>query len=156
MNSLIKTGAFALMSVAVMAAGQLSIAQEKKMPGAASTTKEVVWPAEQIQFKDVIAGVKKAILWEEPITGRYAALTKFAAGTKNALHTHSSDIKMVVISGTFVYGSDGKENKLGPGSYLLIPAGKEHTSGSDSDCLFFEESPGRFTMNMVKEKPAAK
>jgi hypothetical protein len=55
---------------------------------------------------------------------RTAVLVKFAAGTDNGLHTHTYDIKAVVISGTFLYGSGGAAPKnLGPGSYLLIPGG---------------------------------
>jgi len=124
----------------------------EEMKKVAPMGKEVVWPADQLQFKDVMPGIKRAVLWGDPATGKYGSVTKFDAGIKHALHTHSSDIKIVVISGMFVYGADGKETHLGAGSYLLIPANKQHNSGTDagSDCTFFEESPGKFTMTMVK------
>ena len=120
--------------------------------GKASTAKAVAWPADQIQFKPVIPGVTKAVLWGDPDKGAYGTLTRFAAGTKNALHTHSHDIKIVVISGTFVLGTETGEKQLGPGSYALEPAGMKHTSGAapGADCLFFEESDGKFDMKMLE------
>lgn len=61
-------------------------------------------------------------------------------------------IKLVVISGTFVYNTGGGERKLGPGSFLLEPAGLKHTSdaSADSDLLFFEESDGPFDITPAK------
>lgn len=117
-----------------------------------SAAKEVVWPADQLQFKPVQPGITKAVLWGDPTKGAYGALTRFAAGTKVPLHTHSHDIKVVVISGTFVYGTTGGEQRLGPGSYLFEPGGKKHTSGAEAgaDCLFFEESPGKWDIQMVE------
>ena len=118
----------------------------------AGSSKEIVRPAEQMEFKEAIPGVSKAVLWGNPTKGKYATLTKFAKGTKNALHTHPHDIRIVVISGTFVYNSGGGEKKLGPGSFLFQPAGVKHTSGAGdgTDCLFFEESDGAFDIKMVK------
>ena len=114
--------------------------------------REVVIPAGQMQFKDAAPGVLKAVLWGDPGKGAYATITKFALGTKNALHTHSHDIKVVVISGIFVYDSGSGEKRLGAGSYLFEPAGVKHTSGAglDTDCLFFEESDGAFDLKPAK------
>lgn len=117
-----------------------------------SVSKEVVIPAGQMQFKDAVPGVIKAVLWGDPAKGAYATITKFAKGTKNALHTHSHNIKVVVISGTFVYDSGSGEKRLGAGSYLFEPAGMRHTSGAglDGECVFFEESDGAFDLKPAK------
>ena len=151
------TRALAIAAVAIAAAWSGSAAPRpektatKPIPEKA-VTKEVVIPAGQMQFKEAAPGVIKAVLWGDPTKGAYATITKFAKGTKNALHTHSHDIKVVVISGTFVYDSGSGEKRLGPGSYVSQPAGAQHTSGAgeDADCLFLEESNGAFDIKMVK------
>jgi quercetin dioxygenase-like cupin family protein len=119
---------------------------------AATAGQEVIWPADQVVFKEVIPGVSKAILWGNPEKGAYGSLTRFAKGQRNPLHTHSNAIKIVVVSGTFVYDSGAGEKALGPGSYLLQPAGVKHVSGAgaDADCLFFEESDGLFDLHPVE------
>lgn len=109
-------------------------------------SKEVVWPADAVVFKQVIPGISKAALWGDPSKGAYATLTRFTRGTRADWHTHSHDIRVVVISGTFIYDSGSGERRLGPGSYLLRPAGVKHVSGAgaEADCVFLEESDGAF------------
>ena len=151
MNSLIRMRIVAVAAIMFVGVGAFVVAEEmKKSVG----VKEIIWPADKIEFKAVVPGVTQAVLWGDPTKGKYGAITKFAAGIKHPLHTHSSDIKMVVISGTLIIGSEGVEHKLSPGSYILAPAGKKHTSGSDagSECMFFEEGSGKFTMTMVDDK----
>lgn len=117
-----------------------------------AATKEVVWPGAGMRFMQVIPGVGKVVLWGDATNGAYAAITRFAKGQKNPLHTHSHDIKMVIISGTWLYDSGTGERRLGAGSYLLVPAGQKHTSGAgdDADCVFFEESDGPFELLPAK------
>jgi len=132
----------------------LSAFPQEKAKTAMTMSKEVVWPAAEMKFNAAIPGVEQAVLWGDPTKGAYGAVTRFKAGQKNPLHTHSHDIKMVVISGTFIHGTESGEKKLGPGSYLLVPGGMKHTSGAntDADCLFFEESPGKFDMQVVAKQ----
>ena len=118
----------------------------------ASASKEVVMMADQMQFKEAASGVTKAVLWGDPAKGPYATITRFAKGFKVGMHHHSHNIKVVVISGTFVYDSGSGEQRLGPGSYLFEPKGKEHDSGAgdDADCVFFEQGDGAFDLIMKK------
>ncbi len=144
-------------TLVVLVTAQPRVAAAKTKSG---SSKEVVWPARDITFEQTPAkGVTKADLWGNAAKGAHGSLVKFAAGTDNGLHTHTYDIKAVVVSGNFLYGS-GEEpaKKLGPGSYLFIPAGMKHTSGCDAgaDCLFFEEQPGKFDIKPVKEGGAEK
>lgn len=136
--------AFAL-SLIVVSAGY---ATQKKM----SKTKEVMWLAGDMKFKPLAEGVSMAVLWGDPEKGPYGALTKFEAGTNHALHSHANDIKMVVISGAYIYGTEKGKKKFGPGSYLLIPGGRQHTSGAEVPTLFFNESPGKFTLDFASKK----
>jgi quercetin dioxygenase-like cupin family protein len=105
-----------------------------------------------MQFKAAIPGVTKAVLWGDPTKGPYGAITRFTKGTKNGWHTHSNDLKIVVISGAFLYDNGSGEKRLGPGSYLYEPGGLKHTSAAsaDSDLMFFEEGSGPFDIKMAK------
>ena len=116
----------------------------------------VMWAAADIKWeamKDGPPGVMVATLWGDMTKGAYGTLTKFPPNHKNPLHTHSSDIRGVVISGTFVGGPEGgPEKSYGAGSYLLHPAGWKHTSGAgDTGCTLFIEQSGKFDMNMIGE-----
>ena len=51
-------------------------------------------------------GMQFAILSGDPKTGPYTQLRKVPAGTENALHSHSSEIKNVIISGVWYTGTD--------------------------------------------------
>ena len=110
----------------------------------------VVWPADGIKWLDMRdgpPGILYANLWGHLDKGAYGALIKLPAGMKNPLHTHSSDLKIVVLSGTFLYiPEDGTEQRLGPGSYLFEPGGTRHLSGTGDDgpCEVFQESSGKF------------
>jgi quercetin dioxygenase-like cupin family protein len=86
------------------------------------------------------------------ITG---SITRFAPGLKNPLHTHSSDVRVVVLRGAYIYKpQNGKERRVGPGSFISVPAGDVHTSGGDAKegALFYEESPGKFDLKPVDKK----
>src|SRR5712691_4298433 len=83
--------------------------------------------------------------------GAYGTMTRFAPGTNNPLYSHQNDLKLVVIEGAYIYGTENGETRLGRGSYVLIPGGKQHTSRADGDTLFFEESVGKFTFDPVKK-----
>jgi quercetin dioxygenase-like cupin family protein len=96
-------------------------------------------------------------LWGDPTKGAYGAIEKFPAGFSAPLHTHSGDHKIVIISGTWIHGEDGKPDvRLGAGSYLFQPANQKHTTACDaaSECVFFLESKGKFDIKMVEEKKA--
>ena len=98
-------------------------------------------------------GVKIADLWGNHATGRYGAFFKLPAGFAAPLHTHTYDIKVVIVSGTYIQSPEGKpEFRLGPGSYFMQPgANYRHTTSCDkaSDCVFFAESNGPFDLKLV-------
>ncbi len=137
------------------ALGMLALMQadQKKTP--------VVWPASTIKWTDSpdVKGVKVAVLWGDAKKGPYALLRKLTAGTTIALHTHSSDHKTVMVSGTFVLTLEGSSPKeLAPGSYAFIPAGLKHAAECKpgTDCVFFEEATGPVDIKFVESAPAPK
>jgi quercetin dioxygenase-like cupin family protein len=132
-----------------------SLAQQK-----GDAKKPVVWPGTDLNWEPVAGappGVMGVTLWGDPTKGAYGAIQKFPPGFSSALHTHSSDLKAVIISGTLIHGPEGKpEVRLSAGSYLLEPSTYRHTTACDkaSECVFFMESPGKFDVKMVEEASA--
>lgn len=95
----------------------------------------------------------------DPMKGAYSAFVKLPAGQDHPLHTHTNDVKAVIISGTFVVTPEGgTESKLGPGSYFMVPGGMRHTSRCDAGapCVFFQEGTAKFDVKPVAAAPAPK
>jgi uncharacterized protein DUF4437 len=111
-------------------------------------------PAADLKWTDLdptgAPGVKIATVWGDPRAGAFGAFFKLPAGFVAPLHTHTHDMKLVIVSGTYIQGPAGApEFRLGPGSYLMQPGGAyRHTTSCDraSECLFFAESDGAFDM----------
>lgn len=121
---------------------------------------DVVWPAEAITWEDgPVKGTHVAKLWGDWLKGgAYGVLVKFDAGVTHALHKHSHSLKVVVLSGTFVFQPEGgSQTKLGPGSYLLQRGGRNHVSGCapGAECEFFMSSSDKFD-NIPAEAPEGK
>ena len=101
-------------------------------------------------------GTQFAVLSGDPETGEYTQMRKVPAGTDNPLHTHSSEIKNVVISGVLYIGPDSASARdFGPGSVIVIPANWVHVSGcrAGSDCVFYQEGKGKFDYKPAAETP---
>ena len=98
------------------------------------------------------SGVKVAELWGNQ-KGAFRSFFKLRAGFAAPLHTHTRAMKLVIVSGTYIQGPEGKpEFRLGPGSYLMQPGGNyRHTTScsQDADCVFFVESDGAFDLKPV-------
>jgi len=95
------------------------------------------------------ADVSMAVLWGDPAKGPHGAFHKFKAGFNAGLHSHSSDMRLAVVSGTVIAGAEGApEKKLGPGSYEFQPHGVKHVTKCDpaSECLIFVVSSGKFDL----------
>ncbi len=141
---------FALVLVGLIVVGVGNISAQKKMK-----KEPISWAAEDIKWEEMKGGppgIMVAKLWGDMAKGAYGALIKFLPNQKNPLHTHSSDIKAIVLSGTYVGGPEGgPEKTYGPGSYLLVPGGWKHTSGAgDAGCTLFTEQSGKFDMKSVE------
>jgi anti-sigma factor ChrR (cupin superfamily) len=148
-----------LLATAVLAQGAGEAKAKKATKSAAS--KAVIWPAADLKWADMAdgpPGVKVVDLWGDHTKGAYGALIKFPAGTIAPMHTHTSGMRVVIVSGTWIHGPEGKpEARLGPGSYLYQPGGSyRHTTACDkaSECVIFAESSGKFDIKMVEESKA--
>jgi quercetin dioxygenase-like cupin family protein len=130
---------------------------EAKRAATSAQSRLVVMPASDMKWTDLdpgAPGVKVADLWgKHASAGTFGALFRLPAGFAAPLHTHTHDMKVVIISGTYIQAPEGKpEFRLGPGSYFFQPGGSyRHTTTCDkaSDCVFFVESMGPFDLKPV-------
>jgi quercetin dioxygenase-like cupin family protein len=101
------------------------------------------------------ADVQMTVLWGDPAKGAHGAFHKFKAGFNAGLHSHSSDFRIAVISGTLIAGPEGgPEKKLPAGSYEYQPHGVKHVTKCDaaSECVIFVTSSGKFDLTPAEEK----
>jgi hypothetical protein len=99
-------------------------------------------------------GMQFAVLSGDPKTGPYTQLRRVPGGTDNPLHTHTSELTNVIISGTWYTGADAASAKdFGPGSVVMMPASWVHVSGcrAGSECVFYQEGKGRFDFKAVAQ-----
>ena len=149
-----------LVAAALLAQG--AEAGKAKMAHKSGGKAPVIWPAGDLKWTDAPGappGVKQVTLWGDSTKGAYGAMQKFPAGFSAPLHTHSADLKIVVVSGTVIHGPEGQpEVRLSAGSYLYLPSTYKHTTACDksSECVFFLESNGKFDVKPVEEKAPAK
>ena len=104
-------------------------------------------------------GMEYSLLSGDPKVGAYTEIRKVPAGTDNPKHRHSSEIKNVIVSGTWYTGADAASAKdLGPGSIVVMPADWVHVSGcrAGSDCVFYQEGKGKFDYKPVSEPAPGK
>ena len=154
--------AVALSFLAAVAA--LAQAEKKMSASKGGASAAVIMPAADLKWTDLdgAPGVKTVDVWGDHNKGAYKGFTKFPAGFTTPLHTHTSTMRIAIISGTFIHTPEGKpEARLGPGSYLLQPGGSyRHTTACDkaSECLFYIEGDGKFDLIPVEagKAPAKK
>lgn len=121
----------------------------------------VMMTPEGLKWMDVpnAPGAQVANVTGDIFKGAYVAFAEVPAGQVHPLHTHSSQVSAVVVSGTFtVTPEGGTEKKLGPGSYFTVPGGVKHMSScaAGAPCVLFQQGPGKFDMKPVAEKTAEK
>jgi quercetin dioxygenase-like cupin family protein len=118
-----------------------------------SGKKEAIFvSADKVVFEQVIPGVSRATIWGDPNTGPHGAFTKFVPGFDAGVHTHTNDLRIVVIKGAYLYRADGRETRVGPGGFLFVPGGTKHWSGGDpkDGAQFYQEGLGKFDLIPVK------
>jgi len=97
-------------------------------------------------------GMQYALLSGNPKDGAYTQMRKVPAGTDNGLHSHSSELTNIIISGVWYTGTDASSAKdFGPGSIVMMPGDWVHVSGCRpvSECVFYQEGKGKFDFKPV-------
>ncbi|MFL5307851.1 MAG: DUF4437 domain-containing protein, partial [Polyangia bacterium] len=94
---------------ALFTAGVLGVAIGAR--GAASGA--VTIPSEDLAWHDVKGpakaptGLRTVDLWGDAAKGAHGSLTKFPAGLAEPLHTHSHELRLVVVAGMMAFSIDG-------------------------------------------------
>ncbi len=125
---------------------------ERMLSRKRETKKNVTFvPVEGARFKEVLSGASMSILWGNDEVGPFGAITRFVPGFDAGMHTHTNDVRIIVIKGAYLYKDDKGEKRVGPGDFLLIPGGTKHWSGGDAEqgVLFYNESDGKFDVTPV-------
>src|SRR4029079_8668965 len=98
-----------LIGVAVVASLGMAVAQSKKEP--------VYVESQKAEFKEIVPGGKKKHMWGNHDKGPYGAFTKVDPGLTNPLHTHTNEVRIVVLQGAYIYKpQNGNERRGGGGS----------------------------------------
>jgi quercetin dioxygenase-like cupin family protein len=120
----------------------------------------VVASSDDLAWTDVkgrdgsLMNLRTVDLWGQAAKGAHGSLTKFPASLAEPLHTHSRDLRVVVIAGRMAFSIDGSETKeLGPGSFVSIPAGIRHAAicRPASPCEVFLEQSGAMDVKLVEK-----
>jgi quercetin dioxygenase-like cupin family protein len=123
----------------------------------------VVMPAADLKWTDLdpkgAPGVQIAPLWGDHTTGAFGAIFRLPAGFSVPLHTHTHDMRVIFLSGTYVQQPEGREEfRAGPGGYMMQPGGNyRHATSCDkaAPCVFFVESDGAFDLTVVESGKSA-
>ncbi len=134
------------MGVLIIAVAACVVQAQKASTG--THAKKVIYvAADSATFKpSPTGGVSMATLWDDPDKGAHGTWTKFDPGFDAGMHTHTSDVWIVVLKGAYLYKDDAGEKRVGPGDFLRVPGGHKHWSGGDKTegALFYEEASGKF------------
>lgn len=144
------------MTKLVMVCGMLALAGAAAAGG--GKTGATFVSAADLKWVDVPnkPGVKMAVVEGDPTKGASHFYLKFDKGTDVGAHHHTADHAGTIVAGTLLVTVDGKESKLGPGSFFYINGKKVHDTRCDptAECIIAIEARG--TWDVIAEKPAKK
>jgi mannose-6-phosphate isomerase-like protein (cupin superfamily) len=139
-----------LMMVAVTAA-VIAAASVTVMAG----DKTMVVPKAELKWKDMgIPGVAAAQVSGDMEKGPSRFFLKYPVGLVTPPHHHTTDHYGTVLSGNITLTVDGKEYKLGPGSYFALTNKATHVAkveGSE-EAVFFIQADGPWDVVMAEKK----
>jgi quercetin dioxygenase-like cupin family protein len=133
-RSLLLSLGIAALALGAGAAGR----QSDRAAGVALTPDALEW-----QPVPVLAGMTFARVGGTA-DGPQARFVRIPANGMLPLHRHTATVRVVVVSGTYVYGTQGEPaRRFGPGSFIVTPGDVPHVAGCAEACLYYEEVEGR-------------
>ncbi len=118
------------------------------VPGARAADGVRYIPASDVRWSEVpgAPGVQIAPLQGDPGKGPSHFLLKFSGGFSAPLHHHTANHYVTVVAGTLVLTADGREQKLGAGSYFSFTGRKKHATRCEAgtDCVLAMDVRGRW------------
>lgn len=110
--------------------------------------------AADLKWADVpgFPGVHMAVSEGDPSKGASHFFLKFDKGFAAPEHHHNADHYGTVVSGTMILNVDGKETKLGVGSYFAFTGKKAHATRCEAaaDCVLMIDARGKW--DVIPEK----
>jgi quercetin dioxygenase-like cupin family protein len=139
-----------LATLVIGIAASLSLTPNAAAVGAAKAGGATFVAAADIRWSDVpgTPGVQIAPLQGDPGKGPSHFLLKYAGGFSAPVHHHTADHFVTVVAGTVVLVVDGKEQKLGAGSYFSFSGKKQHATRCEAgpDCVLAMDVRGRWNV----------
>ena len=143
-----------ILAIAVTMTLSAVLASDGDAKGMPMKSKSVAMTPDDLKWEPMkgVDGVQVAMLWGNMQKGPYGCFVKMSPNQVHPLHTHTSALKVVILSGEFKYAPEGQEEKsYGAGSYLMVPGRSRHTSASGtSELLMFQEGMGAWDMKPAK------
>jgi quercetin dioxygenase-like cupin family protein len=99
----------------------------------------VVVKEEEKEFLRVDWGKTKNIFGNDNVGAKYLKIniTEYAVGTSHTLHRHPEQEEVIyILSGEGITRTDAGDQRIGPGSFVFVPAGTDHA-----------------TLNILKDRP---
>jgi quercetin dioxygenase-like cupin family protein len=129
----------------------LSAALMAAAPMLAAAGSAVVAKAD-LKWKDMGNGVMAAPVSGNMDKGASRFFLKYPVGLVTPKHHHSTNHYATVVSGTITLTVEGKEHKLGPGSYFALTNKAPHIAKveGNEEAVFFIQADGPW--NVVMEK----
>ena len=115
--------------------------------------KSVVVAKADLKWKDMgIPGVAAAPVSGDMQKGPSRFFLKYPVGFVTPNHHHTADHYVTVVSGTITLNADGKDHKLGPGSYFALTGKAPHTAKVEgsAEAVFFIQADGPWDVVMEK------
>lgn len=111
-----------------------------------------VVPKANLKWKDMGNGVTAALVSGDMEKGASRFFLKYPVGLVTPKHHHDADHYGTVVSGTVTLTVEGKQHKLGPGSYFVLTNKAPHTAKVEGKqaVVFFIQADGPW--NAVMEK----
>jgi mannose-6-phosphate isomerase-like protein (cupin superfamily) len=108
--------------------------------------------SEKVTYQERMPGASAAAVWGDPDRGAHSGFTRFAPGFDAGMHSHTSDLSLVVLEGAYLYRDESGDKRVGPGEFLRIPGGHKHWSGGDKKdgARFYQHATGKFDLVPVK------
>jgi quercetin dioxygenase-like cupin family protein len=142
-----------LTTQAAVAAGTLAAVAALGVAHSGDSKGPVNVDPETATYTELSPGASQSAVRGDPATGAHGAFTKFVPNFEAGLHTHTNDLRIVVVKGAYVYKPEqGDAIRVTAGQYLLIPGGVRHSTGSDAkdETVFYQEADGKFDLNPVE------
>ena len=120
---------------------------------AISAGKSVVVAKADLRWKDMgIPGVAAAPVSGDMQKGPSRFFLKYPVGFVTPKHHPTADHYVTVVSGTITLNVDGKDHRLGPGSYFALTEKAPHTARveGNTEAVFFIQADGPWDVVMEK------